>query len=305
MKNTEKLIALVGPTASGKTDLAVKLAQAIDGEIISADSRLVYRDFNIGAAKPSVEELALVPHYMIDIVSPTDNYSVNLYIIKAREIIQDIFSRNKIPIITGGTGFYVRALLEGLDIPEIKPDIEFRKQMELLILENGREFLHKKLEEVDSEMAAKLHANDYVRIIRALEVQKMSGKKMSEIQSVSDSIYNTVYIGLNAEDRAFLYDRIEKRADIMLKNGLVKEVENLIQKYGKTVSLLKTLGYKEICNYLDGMYSLEEAVEEMKKKTRNFAKRQLVWFRANKKIQWYFIDKMSNNEICKDIYERI
>ena len=301
MKNTEKIIVLVGPTASGKTDLSIQLAQALDGEIISADSRIVYKDFDIGTAKPTAQEMALAPHYMVDVADPGDTYTVGKYKEEVEKLIEDIQSRGKVPIIAGGTGFYIKAVFEGLDLPEVKPDIEFREEMRLLVQEKGREFLYEKLKESDPKQALKLYPNDSFRIIRALEVQKATGKPMSEVQVMSNPKYNTMYVGLNAENRDFLYERINKRTHIMYENGLIDETTNLINKYGKTLSLLKTLGYKEVYGYLDGLYSLDEAIQETQKTTRNYAKRQLTWFRANKKIQWYFIDKMSCNQICEAV----
>ena len=301
MKNTEKILVITGPTASGKSDLAIKTAKLLDGEIISADSRLVYRDFNIGTAKPSAEELSAVPHYMIDIVHPEETFTAGIFKKRASEKIKEILSRGKVPIIAGGTGFYIKALIEGLDIPEVEPEIDFRNSMRKLAEEKGREYLHNMLRESDPETAKKLHKNDIFRIIRALEVQKIAGKAMSEAQSLSKSLYNSIYIGLNAENREYLYERITKRVDIMIEQGLVNEVEGLVIKYGKTLSLLKTLGYKEITEYLEGNAYLDQTKEMIAKNTRNFAKRQLTWFRANKKIHWFYIDKISQDEICAEI----
>ena len=303
MKNLEKIIAIIGPTASGKTDKAIKLAQFLDGEIISADSRLVYKDFNIGTAKPTTQELAIIPHYMIDLVTPEEEFTVNLFRNQADNLIQDILSRGKVPIIAGGTGFYIKALLEGFDIPEVKPNNEFREEMRKLVEENGREYLHKLLMEKDPKTASKLYINDSFRVIRALEVIQALGKPMSEVQTKTGAKYNIIYAGLCTENRDYLYERINRRVDIMISQGLVKEVKSLIEKYGKTISLLKTLGYKEICEYLDGLYSEEEAIEQIKKNTRNYAKRQLTWFRANKEAKWYFIDNLTSEEICSNIIE--
>lgn len=298
-----KVIAIVGPTASGKTNIAIQIAKILNGEIISADSRLVYKDFNIGTAKPTEEEKAGIPHHLVSIQSPSETYTVGKYKKEAEEKIKEILNKNKVPIIVGGTGFYVKALLEGLNIPDVDPDEDFRQEMEDLVKNKGKEALYKKLQESDPEMAKKLMPNDSFRIIRALEVQKISGQKMSESQTVSESEYDVLYCGLNAEDRELLYERINCRVVIMLEQGLVKEVETLIKKYGRTVSLLKTLGYKEICEYFDGIYTLEEAVAKIQQNTRKFAKRQLTWFRANKKINWFFIDKIDSVTIVDKIVE--
>ncbi|MFA6990122.1 MAG: tRNA (adenosine(37)-N6)-dimethylallyltransferase MiaA, partial [Candidatus Gastranaerophilaceae bacterium] len=272
MKDIVKIIALVGPTASGKTSVSIKLAQKLNGEVISADSRLVYKDFNIGTAKPTQEEILDIPHHLIDVANPKDDFSVGIYKNEAEKIIADINKRNKIPIVTGGTGFYVKALLGNLEIPKVDPDDEYRNELEQLALEKGRDFLHNLLRETDPKTAEKLHPNDKFRVIRALEVIKKLGIPMSEAQKFSDSKYKTLYVGLNAQNREFLYDRINQRVDIMFETGLVEEVKTLINKYGKTVSLLKTLGYKEICEYLDGNLSYDDSIELIKKNTRNFAK---------------------------------
>lgn len=303
MLKKRTIIALVGPTASGKTEISVKLAQKIGGEIISADSRLVYTDFNIGTAKPSKEEMDNIPHHLIDTTDPKETYTANLFKKDAGKIIEEIFARGNIPIIAGGTGFYVKTLLEGLDIPETSPNDEFREKMRKLSEEKGREFIHSKLKEVDPITAAKLHPNDLFRVIRALEVYEFYGKTMAEMQTKTQPNFNTIYIGLNAENREYLYDRINRRVDLMIQDGLIEEVKSLIYKYGKTLSLLKTLGYKEISEHLDGIYSLNEAIELIKKNTRNFAKRQLTWFRANPEIHWLNIDTLGKEQIIEAIIE--
>jgi len=301
--NKQKVIAIVGPTASGKTNIAIQTAKMLSGEIISADSRLVYNDFNIGTAKPTQEEMDGIPHYLVDIQSPLETYTVGKYKNQAGDKIKQILNENKVPIITGGTGFYVRALLEGLNIPDVDPDEDFRQEMEAFVKDKGKEALYKKLQESDPEMAEKLMPNDSFRIIRALEVQKVTGQKMSEQQTVSEPEYEVLYFGLNAENRDFLYERINRRVLLMVEHGLVEEVKALIEKYGRTNSLLKTLGYKEICEYFDGICTLEEAIANIQQNTRKFAKRQLTWFRANKKINWFFIDKMDSDEIVSKIIE--
>jgi len=320
-----KVIAIVGPTASGKTNISIQTAKKLNGtsskppakqssasaftlplrsgEIISADSRLVYKDFNIGTAKPSKEEIAEITHHLIDVESPSKTYTASRYKNEAAEKIKEILNKNKVPIIVGGTGFYVRALLEGLNIPDVRPDEDFRQKMEDFVKENGKEALYKKLQESDPKMAEKLYRQDSFRIIRALEVQNATGQKMSELQTISEPEYDVLYVGLNAEDRDFLYERINRRVLLMIEQGLVEEVKSLIEKYGRTNSLLKTLGYKEICEYFDGIYTLEEAIANIQQHTRKFAKRQLTWFRANKKINWFFIDKMNSDEIIEKIVE--
>jgi len=299
VNNKPKVLCIVGATASGKTSAAIQAAKKLNGEIISADSRLVYNDFNIGTAKPTLEEQEGVPHHMIDIQNPLETYTVGKYKIQAEEKIKEILGRGRLPIVAGGTGFYIKALLAGLNIPDVDPDEKFREKMENLVKNQGKEALYNLLKKSDPEMAEKLMPNDSFRIIRALEVQNATGQKMSEIQTVSDPQYKVIYAGLNAEDRELLYERINKRVEIMLQIGLIDEVKGLIRKYGRTNALLKTLGYREICEFFDGKLSEEEAVSLIQKNTRNFAKRQLTWFRANKEINWFFIDKSSPAEILE------
>lgn len=307
LSNKPIIIAIVGATASGKTSVAVRVAQIakekelFEAEIVSADSRIVYKDFNIGTAKPSEEEMQGIPHHMIGVASPQKSFSAGKFQKEAEEKITEILSRGNLPIIAGGTGFYIKTLLEGLNIPEANPDRDFREKMERFIKEHGKHALYEKLKESDPKIAAKLMPNDSFRIIRALEVQHTSGKKMSEVQSVSESKYNTLYFGLNAQDREFLYIRINSRTLTMIEQGLVEETKSLIEKYGKTLPLLKTLGYKEICDYLDGVCTMDEAVSKIQQNTRRFAKRQLTWFRANKNIKWFFIDTMEIDDIASQI----
>ena len=296
-----KVLAIVGSTASGKTAVSVELAKRIDGEIISADSRLIYRDFNIGTAKPTVEEMCSIPHYMIDIIPPETLYSAGDYKKDASDAVEKIISKGKTPIVVGGTGFYVRSLLGGLNIPDVPADENFRAEMDKFVEDYGRQALYNKLASIDKTTADKLHYNDNVRVTRALEIFHATGKIMSEISSMSKPPYEVFYAGLNARDRAYLYDRANRRVDKMIESGLVDEVHRLVQKYGRTLPILKTLGYKEICEYFDGKISLEEAVGLIKKHTRNYAKRQLTWFRANPEIHWYYIDEMSQEEIVEKI----
>ena len=296
-----KVLAIVGSTASGKTAVSVELAKKIGGEIVSADSRLIYRDFDIGTAKPTAEERCGIPHYMIDIIPPERLYSAGDYKKDASEAVEKIISKGKIPIVVGGTGFYVRSLLGGLDIPDVPADENFRAEMDKFVEDYGRQALYDKLAAIDKTTADKLHYNDNVRVTRALEIFHATGKTMSEISSISKPPYEVFYAGLNALDRAYLYDRANRRVDKMIDSGLVDEVHRLVQKYGRTLPILKTLGYKEICEYFDGKISLDEAVELIKKHTRNYAKRQLTWFRANPEIHWYYIDEMTQEEIVEKI----
>ena len=280
--SNKKIIAVVGPTASGKTAYAVELAHKINGEIISADSRLVYKGFDIGTAKPTVEERQGIPHYMIDIVEPEFDYTAGLYVTEARRIIEDIIKRGKTPIIAGGTGLYFRLLLENYVMPEVEPNYDLRKELQ----EYSSEDLHNILKKLDRDAADKIYANDKKKLIRTIEIIKISGKPISESRSIAEgSQYDVDWLGLNFP-REILYDRINKRVDIMIENGLVEETKNLLAKHGHIYNIVNTIGYQEITKFLDGEFSFEEAVDKLKQNSRNYAKRQLTWFRKNTKIKW-------------------
>ena len=276
-----KVIAIVGPTASGKTSYGVELAKEVDGEIISADSRIVYKGFNIGAAKPTKEEMQGIPHYLIDVVEPTFDYSAGLYKKQASEIINDITNRGKIPIIVGGTGLYTDILLKGFDLPCINPDRELRKKLE----KYSKEELYAKLKEKDSKGAKVIDSNDKKKIIRALEIINLTGKTLELARGKSESEYEVEWIGKNFE-RNILYQRINDRVDLMVENGLIDETKSLLCRYGRIYNITNTIGYREIIQYLDGKLSLEESLDLLKKNTRNYAKRQLTWFRKNPEIKW-------------------
>ena len=277
MKN--KVIAIVGATASGKTSYSIDLAKRIDGEIVSADSSLVYKDFNIGVAKPTVEERQGIPHYMIDVVEPTVNYSAGLYAREAKKCIEDILSRGKTPIVVGGTGLYLRILLENYDLPEIEPNWKLREELSKLSYEE----LEKMLLSLDSE--AFVEKNDKKKIIRYIEIIKTTGKPLEQSRGVSDIEYDVEWIGLNFP-REELYHRIDTRVDMMIKDGLVDETKMLLEKYGRVPNVVDTIGYREMILALDGVVSQDEAVAKLKQNTRNYAKRQLTWFRKNENIKW-------------------
>ena len=303
MKKSNNVLAIIGPTATGKSDLAIELALELDSEIISADSRLVYKNFNIGTAKPTESELKKVKHHCVDIASPTDDFSVSDFKTCANFALENLFNLGKIPIVAGGTGFYVKSLLGGIDIPKVPPETEFREKMRKLAAEKGNEYLYNLLLRKDKVSAQKLHPNDVFRVIRALEVIDVLGIPMSEAQKKNEPDFNVVYIFLDAKDRQFLYNRINMRVDFMINAGLVDEVKNLIAKYGKTISLLKTLGYKEVSSYLDNEISYDDMIELIKKNTRNFAKRQLTWFRAVENTNKFYIDELDKKEILGKVKE--
>ena len=272
-----KVIAVVGPTASGKTAFAVDLAEKIGGEIISADSRLVYKGFDIGTAKPTIDERRGIPHYMIDIAEPEVDYSAGLYVHEAKRIIEDIQSRGKVPIIAGGTGLYINILLMNYDLPKVEPDYELRKALKL------EEDLPAILAELDPETAQLIDKNDRKKLIRAIEIVKTTGKPIRRRKNNPE--YEIEWIGLNFP-RDVLYDRINRRVDLMFEAGLIDETKNLLQKHGRIPNLLYTIGYQEVIQYLDGVLTLGEAVDKLKQNTRRYAKRQLTWFRKNPAINW-------------------
>lgn len=276
-----KVIAVVGATASGKTAYAVELARRVNGEIISADSRLVYKGLDIGTAKPDMDERFGIPHYMIDIVEPEVDYSVGLYANEARNIIEDIISRGKIPVIAGGTGLYFRILLENYDLPKINPDYELREALSKLSFSE----LYEMLVNLDAEAAKLVVQNDKRRAVRFIEIVKLTGSPVSEARGLKEPEFEVEWIGLNYP-REELYDRINRRVDLMIEQGLVDETKNLLAKHGRINNIINTIGYREITSYLDGELTLEEAKDKLKQNTRNYAKRQLTWFRKNPDIKW-------------------
>lgn len=278
MKN--KVIAIAGPTASGKTKLAIEMAQQLDTEIISADSRLVYKGFDIGTAKPTKEEQKLVKHYLIDVVEPEVDYSVADFADEARKIIDEIHSRGKVPIIAGGTGLYFRILLENYDLPRLEANQSLRAELE----ERDVDDLYNELLILDPKAAEKIHKNNKVRVIRALEVCKILNKPFSEAIGLKESAYDVEWIFPQIESREVLYDRINKRVDIMIADGLIDETKYLLSKHGRIKNLVNTIGYQEIIQYLDGVCDLDTAIEEIKQNTRRYAKRQLTWFRRNPEL---------------------
>ena len=268
-------------TASGKTSYAIEFAGQNNGEIISADSRLVYKGFDIGTAKPTKAEQQAIKHYLIDIIEPVYDYSVAQFVKDAENAIQEITSKGKLPVITGGTGLYLKALLEGYDFPDMQTDYRLREELKKIDADK----LYNELKLLDPVSAETIERNDKKKIIRSLEIIKSLGKPLSEVRGVKEHPYEVEWIGLNFP-RNELYERINKRVDIMLEHGLVAETQKLLNKYGRIQNLVHTIGYQEIIAYLDGIMTLEEAADKLKQNTRNYAKRQLTWFRKNENIKW-------------------
>ena len=283
------LIILTGPTAVGKTKASIGLAKAIGGEIISADSMQVYKGMDIGSAKIRPEEMKVIQHYLVDVLEPSCEFHVVRFQQMAKQAMAEIYAKGKIPIVVGGTGFYIQALLYDIDFTENEEDTGYREELEALAKERGAEYLHEMLKEVDPESARQIHANNRKRVIRALEFYRLTGQKISEhneTERAKESPYEFCYFVLN-DDRKKLYDRIEKRVDQMLEMGLLEEVTALKNKgYTKDMVSMQGLGYKEMLNYLNGECSYEEAVSILKRDTRHFAKRQLTWFRRERDVIW-------------------
>lgn len=300
----DKLIVVLGPTASGKTALAVRLARKLGTDIISGDSMLVYRGFNIGAAKPDEKERGGVRHELIDILSPEDSFSVNDFQRLAGEKIAALHQRGKIPILAGGTGLYVKALLEGYEFNRSPEDKAYRHYLETLAQQRGRAYVHAMLEEIDPAAAARLHVNDFRRIARALEVWKLGEEKISRTRRGSGDrlVYDAWVVGLRWE-RARLYERINQRVDRMVADGLEDEVRALLAAgVSRNAPAMKGIGYKEIAAFLTGETGREEALDEIRKATRHFAKRQFTWYRKMPYIHWYDADQLSSDLLCEKVF---
>lgn len=276
-----KVIAIAGPTASGKTKMAIDLAKQINGEVISADSRYVYKGFNIASAKPTLEEQDGVPHHLIDIVEPEVDYSVADFYDDAKEKIYEILQRGKTPIIAGGTGLYFRVLLETYDLPRVEANPELRAELDL----REKEDLLKELKHLDPNGYEKVKDANKRRIVRALEVTKILGKPFSEASTEKEPEFDVEWKMPIIESREVLYDRINRRVDIMLEQGIIEETKSLLEKHGRIKNFVDTIGYKEILTYLDEQATLEEALEKLKQHSRNYAKRQLTWFRKNPQLE--------------------
>lgn len=297
--NKKPLIILTGPTSVGKTALSIALAKAVNGEIISADSMQVYKQMNIGTAKITAEEMDGVPHYLIDELEPEEEFNVVRFQQLAKKYMQLIYDQNKIPILVGGTGFYIQAVLYDIDFTDNETDTTYRNELEQLLEDKGGEYLYQLLKETDPESAEAIHPNNSKRVIRALEFARLTGDKISEHnkeQRSKESPYQFCYFVLN-KDRAKLYETINYRVDMMLKNGLLEEVKRLAEKgYTRDLVSMQGLGYKELLAYLEGETTLEEAIEILKRDTRHFAKRQLTWFKREKDVVWVNKDELVTPE---------
>ncbi len=301
------LLAIVGPTAVGKTAVSVEVAQRLGGEIVSADSMLVYRYMDIGTAKPTMEERRGIPHYMIDIIDPDEQYSVALYQTQARRHISEIWQRGKLPLLVGGTGLYVRAVIEPYHFTGAGVDEDFRRQMLREAAEKGALAVYQRLVQVDPETAACVHPNNLKRVIRALEVYHLTGRPMSWAlrEEGKRPPYRLLVCGLTM-DRQKLYERIEARVDKMMEMGLVGEVQGLLDRgYSPRLISMQGLGYKEIAAYLRGLSTLDEAIYLLKRNTRRFAKRQFTWFKRDPRINWINVGQYTTlMEVAREIARR-
>lgn len=293
------LIVLTGPTAVGKTSLSISLAKAVNGEIISADSMQVYKGMDIGSAKIRKEEMQGVTHYLVDILEPEEEFHIVKFQELAKAAMEEIYAKGKIPILVGGTGFYIQAVTRDIDFTQAEQETSYREELEQFAKEKGAEYLHEKLREVDSKSAENIHANNVKRVIRALEFYHQNGTPISEHneeQKQQTSPYNLAYFVLTAP-REILYERIDRRVDQMMEEGLLEEVKSLRERgCHRGMVSMQGLGYKEILAYLEGEYPLEEAVRILKRDTRHFAKRQLTWFRREQDVIWVDKEQFHWNE---------
>lgn len=303
--NKPFVLAVAGPTASGKTWLGIELAKIYGGEVISSDSMQIYKGMDIASAKPSAEEMQGIPHHLIDFLDRDVSFSAADYVELAHREIAGILSRNAQPIVVGGTGLYMDSLLENVRFSEGGSDEDYRNELYEFAKEYGNEALHARLAEADSEAAQGIHPNNTVRVVRALEVIHVTGRKFSELKAESrlvESPYDSLIFGLTYEDRSVLYDRINLRVDDMVKRGLVEEAHDLWEKSGMKTAA-NAIGYKELIPYFEGTMTLDECIDKIKQETRHYAKRQLTWFRKNNRIEWIVLDRFNKKseilEKCK------
>lgn len=300
------LIVVCGPTASGKTSLAVSLAEIFDCEIVSADSMQIYKEMQIATAKPTEEEKRGIKHHLVDFLNPYESFSVADYVRVAKKTISEIHSRGKLPIVCGGTGLYISSLVDNISFDDTCSSTEIRNELTALAEEKGGEYLLDVLRGFDPETAERLHPNNLTRIIRAIEVYRISGITMTEAvkRSRQSGIYDLCMIGINYADRSKLYDRVNQRVDKMMEEGLLSEAKEVLSEDGFKTSM-QAIGYKELRPYFEGERSLDECIEKLKMETRRYAKRQLTWFRRDERINWVFPDLLGSNEAVVAAAEEI
>lgn len=300
---SEKAIVVVGPTASGKTSLGIHIAKKYNGEVISADSMQIYKEMSVSTAKPTIEEMDGIKHHLIDFLGVTETYSVSDYCRDAKKVFDDIVSRGKMPVIVGGTGLYIDSFITNTKFLDNAHSDDIRNKLQSQAEIEGIANLYARLKDIDPAAAEKIHPNNSVRIIRALEVYETTGKTITQQTEAShneEPFIDPLYIGINYFDRDILYDRINRRVDIMLENGLLEEAGNLFSdKYSKTA--VNSIGCKEMKPYLDGDATLPECIEKLKTSTRHYAKRQLTWFRRNEAVNWVYPDTQSSDELYNHV----
>lgn len=294
------IIAVVGPTASGKTKLAVEIAKNIDGEVVSFDSMQIYKELSIATAKPTAQEMQGIKHHLISIKSVTEEYSVADYVADAKNAVKDILDSGKLPVFVGGTGLYIDSFINNIDFTPQSSNTQIRKQLQDKLNSHGSQYMYNLLSEIDPQAAKKLHINNTKRIIRALEVYYLTGKTITEQQALSkrNSPYLPLFIGLNYKDRQKLYDRINLRVDLMLKEGLLQEVKNFYNS-NPSLTASQAIGSKELRPFLDNKQSLDVCIENLKRETRRYAKRQITWFKRNSEINWFYPDVDDFSVVCQ------
>lgn len=305
MEKKPRVVAIVGPTASGKTALSLSLSKRLKGEVVACDSRTIYKYMDIGTAKPTADEQRAVRHHMIDVAEPDQTYTAAQYKEEAGRAIEEIVGRGALPVVCGGTGFYARALLEGIQIPEVAPQEELRRQLNEFADREGNQALHQRLAELDPRTAERLNVNDRFRLVRALEVSIVTGKAFSQLATRTDEPYETLWIGLTVENRQLLKERIKERFAEQMDQGLLAEVQFLLNKYGPTRTIKNAVPYRDLIRYLSGELTLAEAWEECLKHNFQLARRQIMWFRANQKTNWYCLENQSSQEILEDVLHKL
>ncbi len=297
-----KVVVIVGPTASGKTAVSIELAKKINGEIISADSMQIYKYMDIGTAKPTLDEMQGIKHYMLDVVMPDETFNVAKYKNMAEKAIEEILQKGKVPIIVGGTGLYINTLVDGIEFADVPSDEEYRNELIKKAYQEGAMSIYKKLEKIDSEAAKKIEPNNIRRVARALEIYKVTGKTKTQldIESKKEVKYDYRLFGMEWEREA-LYNRIDLRVDKMIQDGLIEEVKSVTEKFKISNTAVQGLGYKEVIEYLEGNVSYDEMIEKLKLETRHYAKRQLTWFRRDKRIRWIKPDENATYVITNEL----
>jgi tRNA dimethylallyltransferase len=300
-KSDQPIVAIVGPTCTGKTWLSLRLAEQLKTEIVACDSRTIYKYMDIGTAKVTPSERAQVRHHMLDLIEPDQIYTVARYKDDTQPVIENLIENGKSPIVVGGTGFYFRNLLEGLSIPRVPPQKELRQELTEIANNKGNAELHAKLEAVDPASARRINANDRFRVIRALEVYMVEGRPFSELAIKSMPDHNIIWIGLFSADRRFMQDLIKLRLEKQMNDGFLNEVQSILARFGRCHGLTSTVGYKELLQYLESDIDLQEAIDLCARNTYKLARRQLMWFRSNRNIRWFSIDQLERDQILSEV----